>query len=137
MMIELKYCTIEWTNFGCTTRFRDAREASAWPHDSHDYSVIAHRCGYEYDVMAYCREHEFCHSFVEEKLNDRPSPVLWHAAHPPILLGNLSAQEEMSVQAFQRFLRANERPIVSGVKWDELREEALTMLKPAWRIWRG
>jgi hypothetical protein len=38
--------------------------------------------------------------------------------------------EKLSVQAFQRWLRANERPdTMLGIDWDYLKAEALTLLE--------
>jgi hypothetical protein len=45
-----------------------------------------------------------------------------------MLSGYRSAYEEIAAQTFQRWLRANERPIVSGVDWDRLKAEALELL---------
>lgn len=37
--------------------------------------------------------------------------------------------EEMAVQTFQRWMRANERPILAGVDWDALKADALTLIE--------
>jgi hypothetical protein len=34
----------------------------------------------------------------------------------------------MAAQTFQRWLRANERPILGGVDWDDLKRDALCMM---------
>lgn len=129
MIIHLKYCSVEWTNWGCMTRFEDGSEIGAHPHwQDHCYHVVAHRCGYEFDLLAYCREHEVAHSLVEQVFFDRPSRALWALAHGKMLPGREVAYEEMMAQALQRFLRAAERPIVGGVDWDWLRGEAERVL---------
>jgi hypothetical protein len=125
----LKYATLTFDPKGCSTWFEDGKCAPAVPHDTHHYHVIAHRCGYADDIMAYCREHEFAHSFMEERLQDRPSRVLWGVAHNQQLSGPEAAYEEMMAQAFQRWLRAGERPIISGVDWDALKRDALRLLE--------
>lgn len=127
--IALKHCVIDWTDKGCITYFEDGTsvESHAHPSDFH-YRVISHRTGYQDDVLAYCREHDFAHAFVEQELHDRPSQVLWALAHGKVLNGPQSCYEEFVAQGFQRWLRTNERPILSGVPWDELKAKALELL---------
>ena len=126
--IRLKYATIQFTSWGCKTTFEDGAEANAIPHQIPHYYVVSHRLGYGDDLLGYTREHEFSHSFLEERLYDRPSRVLWGVARGELLSGLDACYEEMAAQNFQRFLRANERPIVSGVDWDSLRRDALALL---------
>ena len=116
-------------DYGCVTYFADGSEASAWPswEDNH-YRVIAHRTGYGDNLLDYCREHDFCHALVEEVLHDRASRVLWALAHGQTLSGPESAYEEFAAQALQRWIRANERPIIAGVDWDGIKLEALSLL---------
>lgn len=128
MLITLKHSSIERMAWGCVTRFRDGQYANSTPHDTHHYHVIAHRCGYGDDVHRYCFEHDFLHSFLCERLFDTPSPILWGVAHERPLSSEQSAFEELSVQATQRYLRSNERPIISGIGWDELKRDALCIL---------
>ena len=130
-MIRLRYALLSPTTQGCITLFEDGSEASSIPHNTPHYHVVAHRLGYGDNLLAYCFEHEFCHSFVEERLHDRPSQVLWAVAHGQTLSGPTSAYEEIAAQVFQRWLRANERPILSGVDWDKLKADALVLLEPA------
>lgn len=132
--MQLEFCTIEWTDYGCVTFFEDGSEASAWPSwaDPH-YRVIAHRTGYGDDLLGYCREHDFCHSLIEQEIYKRPSRVLWAMAHGTQLPGPESAYEELAAQALQRFFRAGERPIVSGIDWDGIRNKAHGILDNAYR----
>ncbi len=132
-MIQLLYCTVKWTDSGCTTRFSDGAEIPSWPHKTPHYYVISHRTGYSDDILSYCREHDACHSLIEEWLHDKPSDILWAAAHGFPLNGTDSAYEEMATQTFQRWLRANERPILAGVDWDVLKRDALVLLDKAGR----
>jgi hypothetical protein len=127
-VIRLKYALVDFTEWGCRTVFENGAYADAIPHDTHHYHVIAHRLGYGDNILKYTQEHEFCHSFLEERFHDRPSQVLWGVAHQNMLKGPAAAYEEMAVQQFQRWMRANERPIVSGVDWDTLKREAMEML---------
>jgi hypothetical protein len=131
-VIRLQRCTIERTDFGCVTRFDDGTFVNSIPHpqDPH-YHVVAHRTGYEDDLHAYTLEHEFVHCFLSERLHGRPSPVLWALAHGSELTGAAAAFEELSVQAFQRYLRANEQPIVGRVDWGRLKRDALSLLLAA------
>jgi hypothetical protein len=131
-VISLKFCTLEFTDDGAVTRFPDGTEIVAHPHPgNHHYNVISHRLGYGDDILRFCQEHEFAHSFVAERLLDRPSVVLSALAHGTVLSGRNAAFEELTAQAFQRWLRANERPIISGVKWDEMKADALELLADA------
>jgi hypothetical protein len=133
-VIRLKHSTIERTDFGCVTVFADGSHVNSIPHpgDPH-YRVIAHRCGYNDDIHAYCYEHDFVHLFLAEWLHSRPSPILWGLAHGSELTGHEAALEEIGVQAFQRWIRANEQPIVGSVDWFRMREEALRLLAQAAR----
>lgn len=121
-MIELSFAAVEYTDWGCTSRFEDGTKVDAIPHPwDHCYSIIAMRCGYGFDLLAYCQEHELAHHVVGEFLLGRPSPVLWGLAHEQPLPANEAAFEEMMAQALQRFVRAAERPIIGGVDWDALK----------------
>jgi hypothetical protein len=134
-LIRLKYSCIEriepdlrFEFGGVRVVFEDGAEVYGTPHTTPHYHVISHRLGYGDDLLSYCFEHEFAHLFVEERLFDRPSGVLYHLAHGKTLSGPESAYEECFAQAFQGWLRANQRPILSGVRWDELKDEALALL---------
>lgn len=129
MIIPLQFCTVEFTDWGCITRFQDGAEAPSVPHpDDPHYREITRRCGYGDDVMAYAREHDAIHSFLIERVKGKPSPVIWAAAHPPVLSGADSFEEEMAVQGFQAWLRADVEPIIAGVNWHGLKREALELL---------
>lgn len=125
-MVDLKYCQIEWTDGGCITTFPDGSIFESFPHDTNHYSVISHRCGYGDDILAYCREHDFFHSFCEEYFNNRHSPIMWALAHGGEV--DQSIYEEIIVQTCQKWVRANERPIVGGVDWNAFKREALLLL---------
>lgn len=124
----LRGSTFEPTEFGCRTTFWDGKSAPSIPHDTHHYHVVSHRCGYGDDVMRYCREHDFVHSFLAERLLGKTSPVLWDVAHGIQPRDKWYVYEEATVQMFQRWLRANERPILADCDWDALKAEALAML---------
>lgn len=129
-MIRLRFCSIEYTDFGCITRFPDGSDVSAWPHpDMPHYSVIAHRCGYGDDLLAYCREHEFAHALAAECLKGQRSHVLWSLAHNEEPDIGAALFEEIAAQTLQRWFRANERPIVSGYDWDGMKAYALGLLE--------
>lgn len=121
-MINLDHCTVAWTDKGAQTTFPDGTHVEAWPHpEQAHYFVIAHRCGYGDDVLKYCREHELAHSFLAQELRGQASHVLEALAHGWALRRGTAVLEEMAVQAFQRWARANERPIIQGCEWDELK----------------
>lgn len=121
--IQLKHCSVEFNRWGARTHFPDGRFVDAVPDwQGAHYAVIAHRCGYGDDRLAYCQEHELAHALVCEWLYDDVSDVLWHLAHNDPLTGPEAVAEELLAQTLQRFVRAKERPIVGGVDWDGLRE---------------
>lgn len=97
-------------------------------HTTPHYYVIAHRLGYGDDLRQYALEHEVCHHLVCEWLLERPSPVLWALAHGEPVDAGEAAFEELAAMALQRWVRANERPIVGNVDWDGLKELALEKL---------
>lgn len=132
MKIILRHSLIEWTDDGCITYFQDGSSIGAQPHPgNHHYRIITARTGLGDDVMAYCRTHELAHLFLEERLHDRPSQVLWALAHGKMLCGADAAYEEIAAQAFQAWVYANRRPIVSGIPWDPLKADFLALLTPA------
>lgn len=128
-VIRLKHCCILPADWGCLTVFEDGTEVPSVPDwTGAHYAVISHRTGYGDDRLRYCIEHEVAHAFVAEKLYDEPSQVLWALAHGKPLSGKRAAYEEFMAQGFQRWLRANERPILGGVPWDDWKAEALELL---------
>lgn len=128
-MITLRFCTFARTDYGCWTQFHDGTGFGAYPHpDNHHYHAISHRLGYGDDLLSYAVQHEFSHNFVSERLMGKPSAVIWALAHGEKLSGREAAYEEIAAQAFQRFIQANERPLVAGVPWDALKADALSLL---------
>lgn len=129
MTINLRFCSIDYTDAGCTTRFLDGTWVDACPHpEMPHYHVIAHRCGYGDDLLAYAREHEVAHELVAEHFTDNPSVVLWGLAHDYKQPAALVTYEEVMAQTLQRWIRANEEPIVAGVDWGGLKQHALEKL---------
>jgi hypothetical protein len=127
-MIDLLYCSVKWEPWGVRVLFPDGVHADGAPHDTAHYRVIAHRLGYGDDIMAYAREHDFCHAYVEQELHRRPSRVLRGVAVGKYAPTADAVYEEIMAQTLQRWLRTNERPIVSGCDWDALRRGALELL---------
>jgi hypothetical protein len=129
-VIQLRYASIEWTNEGCLTRFEDGVELGSYPHDTPHYAVISHRLGYGDDIKSFCRQHDFFHHFAEQFIHNAPSRTLWDVAHnyPDGRTQGHYVYEELVVQACQRWVRANERPIIEGVEWDRFKAEALELL---------
>lgn len=126
-MLILKYCTINWTPWGCATDFPDGTNLESFPHEIPHYYVIAHRCGYGDDLLDYCREHDFFHAFCEEYFHNRASPVLWGLAHQMDVED--STYEELLVQSCQRWVRGNERPIIGNIDWDDFKKQSIGLLK--------
>jgi phytoene dehydrogenase-like protein len=121
-MVQLRFCSLEWTQEGARVVFPSGKEAVAWPHPQNPhYSVISHRLGYGDDLMAYCREHELAHAVIAQELQGAPSHVLFRLAHGLELDSGAALLEEIAAQALQRWARANERPILAGHDWDRLK----------------
>ena len=126
--IHIEDARIEFHDWGAKTIYADGAFVDATPHDTHHYHVISHRLGYGDDVLSDCQHHEACHELIAQFCAGTHSEVLWALAHGKIAAPAIVTYEELAAQTLQRFLRANERPIVSGVKWDALKEYALEVL---------
>lgn len=122
---------------GAYSTYPDGTSYAAQPHDTEHYDMIAARCGYSVPAwsddawkarMAYCREHEVLHHLVGAWFYDGPSPVLWALAHGQDVSPAAAALEEAMVMTCQRWVRADERPIIGGVDWDRFKAEALAVL---------
>ena len=123
--ITIGDAVVHWTPDGALTTYGDGSSYGAQPHDTHHYHVIAHRCGYGDDILAYCREHEVCHHIVAEHILGRESQVLWPLAHGYEPDQADAIAEEALTMTFQRWLRAGERPIIGGdVDWAGLKARA-------------
>lgn len=109
--------------------FLDGASIESWPHDTPHYHVNAHRLGYNGDLLTYCRDHDFFHAFCEQWFFDRPSLTLWAVAHNEPVPEDADAYEEMAVMTCQRWVRANERPIIGNVDWDLFKTTALAQLE--------
>lgn len=132
--IKLRYVELEPMAFrheglwGCITHFSDGKVARSYPHDTHHYHVISHRCGYGEDIEQYCLDHDFVHSFLAEVIDGAVSSVLWAMAHDKVPDQWEALTEEALVQTFQAWLRANVRPILADGDWDIWKREALSSL---------
>lgn len=122
-MLKLRYCSIEWNEAGSRVLFPGSGETCAFPHpEVPHYHVIAHRCGYADDLLAYCREHDLAHAVVAEEFMKEPSYVLRCSALEQQPQDRARViYEECMVQMLQRWVRANERPIIEGWSWSVLR----------------
>lgn len=152
MPIQIGSATVTYTSEGAVTTYPDGTSYGALPHDTPHYDEIAKRCGYLKGVWrgrasesaladarrAYCLEHEAAHHMVSEWIMGRRSEVLWSLAHGYDPDPADAILEEIAAQTFQRWIRANERPIVAGVDWDDLKSRALEVLDlPALAASRG
>lgn len=92
----------------CTTTFPDGAESSNWPwRDREPYLAVVRSLGFgtePAELMRYCLEHEFCHSFVTMAMFGRASVVVWRSAHGQPNADASAAMEEYLVYLFQRFL---------------------------------
>jgi len=138
--IRLTFCEVRqyrdryaWT----WTQFPDGSGYGATPdrniETGYIYEDRARRVGCE-DVDDFCFQHDFVHSFLSEKLNGRPSPVLWALAHKKVPVG--TAPEESLVIHFQEFLNGvAPNDIMEGadesVDWYALRHEARSLIAKA------
>lgn len=99
------------------------------PHHTPHYFIVAHRCGYGDNIFQFAVEHDLFHAWVAEHFLGQPSNVLWKLAHGTHADPTEAAQEEIWVQTIQAWVQANVRPIVGGVDWDQLKTDALGMLR--------
>jgi hypothetical protein len=125
-MLHLRFCKIEWTDYGARTVFPDGTETGTWPHpDDFDYRLISDRLGYGDDTLTFSRHHDLCHNLVEEWIHNRPSQVLTAVAMGKPLRWPEAAYEELAAQALQALIVMNVRPIIGGFDWQALRVKAL------------
>lgn len=133
--VPLIFCTVQQYRddyFWTWTQFPDGSGYGAQPDYSEDgrerYADLARRLGYQ-SVDDYCFEHEFAHSFVEQEIAGRASPVLWSLAHKRRHPDH-TVYEEAVAQAFQGFMRADIPMTATApdVDWYRLRDKALWLL---------
>jgi hypothetical protein len=121
--------TFSYTPEGCRTVYSDGATLDSYPHlEMPHYYVISHRTGYGDDVMAYCREHDLFHHLVACFFGTISSSVLWRSAHSGDDGPIPAAYEEVLVMTCQKWVRANERPIIGDVNWDAFKAKALGVL---------
>lgn len=132
MPIQIGNATIEYTPEGCITLYPNGTSYGAHPHhEDHLYTLIAARCGYSPDHdgrLQYAREHEVCHHIVGCWIKGGGSDVIGPLAHGKEPCPIDALLEESLVMTLQRWLRANERPIVAGADWDDIKRRALGLL---------
>lgn len=128
-VFELDHCIVTFFNGWAWTEFRSGQGWGAVPSYDDDYYAIAADLGYGSDINRYCVEHDFCHSFVEQELFHRPSPIIWSLAHG-VTHPWTTVYEEAVVQAFQKFLRGGARmsAVAPDVDWWAIREKAWGLL---------
>lgn len=126
--IALKFAALELTPEGACTEFPDGARWGAFPHDKPHYHSLAHRLGYDGDIMAFCQEHELAHHVVAEGFGSH-SWVLFALAHGEQPTPAIAAAEEALALALQRFVRARERPFIDGADWDKLRARFCSLME--------
>jgi hypothetical protein len=133
--VRLTFCEVRqyrddhlWT----WTQFPDGAGYGATPDFSdggaEQYAKLARRLGYD-TVDDYCFVHEFCHSYLEQELAGRASPVLWALAHKRRHPDH-TVWEEALVLAFQRFMHGNDymHATAPDIDWFAIRSKALRLL---------
>lgn len=125
-MIELRFAALEYTPDGAVSHFNDGSSYGALPHDTSHYHALAHRLGYDGDILRYCREHELSHHVVAEGFGCH-SLVLWALAHGEQPTPMIAAAEESLALNLQRYARTNENPFVDGCNWPALKARFLQL----------
>lgn len=129
--VRLTFCEVQqyrddhlWT----WTQFPDGAGYGAIPEYSEQYVTLSRRLGYS-SIDDYCFAHEFTHSFLEQELAGRASPVLWALAHKRRHPDH-TVWEEALVLEFQRFMHGNAdmHATAPDVDWFALRSKALRLL---------
>lgn len=125
--IVLGECTLVHRGTFCTNYFSTGEESSNWSHpDDQFYCDIAAQCGHD-DLMTYCFEHEFCHSFLPMKFFGRESYVVWMAAQQRKASISAAMMEERMIYYFQRFLH-HDNIVPMDDAWHDYKKEALELL---------
>jgi hypothetical protein len=128
-VFPLRHCTVSFYDHFAWTQFPSGQGWGAVPSDDPSYRALAARLGYGDDILAYCLEHDFLHSFLEQEVFQRPSPILYALAHdvppPPT-----TCYEEALVQLFQGFLRNNWDMTAThpDIDWCVIRTKAVIFL---------
>lgn len=125
-MIALTTCTLEFTELGAVTRWRDGSMWGATPHDEPHYHHLAFAYGHEGDVMAYCRAHELAHHLIAEHFGHH-SPTLWALAHGEQPTPMIAAAEEALAMALHRYALTGQHPFVDCIPWERLRDRFLNL----------
>lgn len=138
-VIPLKFCTVSFYDYWVWTQFPDGSgygghpqykpHANFYPNFTDDYREAALSVGYT-SPMEYCREHDFFHSLISERVLDEPSQILWGLAHEDKEPPRYTVHEEAITLLFQSFYRG--RPIFAtspDVDWFAIREDARRMLR--------
>jgi hypothetical protein len=127
-VIRLPTAEVEFTDFGCTTRFDDGAHWESFPHDTHHrYYVASHQCGYGDDILSYCRFHDAAHIFVSWRILKKPS-LLYALAHGDTVNSADGIPEEVLTQTFQKWVHANQEIIVADEDWHGLKCDFLALL---------
>jgi hypothetical protein len=117
-MIKMKLCELYAVPYGVVTIFEDSSRCTNWvPNNDASYMQIVEACGHT-SAIDYCREHDYVHALLAEKMFDKASPTLWAAAHGHRYTEAADWEEKLAYY-FQRFIHDRcESP------------------DPAWGVWR-
>jgi hypothetical protein len=128
-VFKLKHCNVHFFNGGVDggvdAIFGDVASTN-WPWlDDANWLGIMRSAGYE-DPLQYCQEHDFFHAFLADRWFDKPSYVLWQAAHELPIDPNASSWEERLIFDFQRAFTGYD--IECSSSWEETIIEARRVL---------
>lgn len=124
--IRLRFATLDFLDWGALSRFPDGSACPSVPHDEPHYHALAHRLGYEGNILAYCHEHELAHHCIAEHFGSH-SLVLFALARGEKPAPPIAAAEESLAMNLQRFVRTHEHPFVDCVDWHVLRARFLDL----------
>lgn len=131
--IQFKRCRLLiWHQNYCETIFDDGFKVRALAGETEEDVARAKSLGYE-STIEMCREHEFLHTFLAEKLNWEYSPTLYAVAHNASQFDD--HKEEAFVLAFQAFMNVGrqddelKRLIDKGLDLEQLVVEAKFLLR--------
>lgn len=139
-VIGMHFCTVSfyrtfvWTQFPTGQGWGGVPDVGGDPEVDAAYRRLARKLGYGNDTLTYCQEHDFCHSFVEQEIFGRPSPILWALAHDR-RHPDTTVYEEALVQHFQGFMRGSDQDgqydmtaVAPDIEWCAVRQKAWDLL---------
>ncbi len=127
--MPLRHCVVSFYDTFVWTQFGSGQGYGGVPSDDPSYRALAMRLGYGDDILWYCKEHDFLHSFLEGEVFGRASPILYALAHG-LPAPMMTCYEEALVQMFQGFVRGGWDMTATqpDLDWCAVRDRALSYL---------